>query len=83
MYIDPVRRREGIGQLARRYQLRADPAGQMEILDTFWTFPAGNQPDLVPPLLVYVDLLATLDPRNLEIAKRIREEHLNHAYRPA
>jgi hypothetical protein len=27
--------------------------------------------------------LATLDPRNLEIAKRIREEHLNHALRPA
>jgi hypothetical protein len=82
VYIDPAKRREGIGQLVRQHQLRADLAGQLEILDTFWTFPAGNQPDLVPPLLVYVDLLATLDPRNLEIAKRIREEHLNHAYRP-
>jgi hypothetical protein len=83
VYIDPARRREGIGQLVRQHQLRADLAGQLEILDTFWTFPAGSQPDLVPPLLVYVDLLATLDPRNLEIAKRIREEHLNHALRPA
>jgi hypothetical protein len=83
VYIDPARRREGIGQLVRQHQLRADLAGQLEILDTFWTFPAGNQPELVPPLLVYADLLGTLDPRNLEIAKRIREEHLNHAYRPA
>lgn len=84
VYIDPARRREGIGQLARRHQLRADPAGQLEILDTFWNFPgAAKQPEVVPPLLVYADLLATLDPRNLEIAKRIREEHLDHALRPA
>jgi hypothetical protein len=80
VYIDPARRREGIGQLVRQHQLRAELAGQLEILDTFWNFPgAGDKPELVPPLLVYVDLLATLDPRNLEIAKRIREEHLNHA----
>jgi hypothetical protein len=84
VYIDPARRREGVGQLVRRHQLRADPEGQLEILDTFWNFPgAENQPDLVPPLLVYADLLGTLDPRNLEIAKRVREEHLNHALRPA
>jgi hypothetical protein len=84
VYIDPARRREGIGQLARQHQLRADPAGPLEILDTFWNFAGtGNQPELVPPLLVYTDLLGTLDPRNLEIAKRIREEHLGHALRPA
>lgn len=80
VYVDPARRREGIGHLVRQHQLRADPVGQLEVLDTFWNFPvAGKQPDLVPPLLVYADLLATLDPRNLEIAKRIREEHLDHA----
>jgi hypothetical protein len=84
VYIDPTTRREGIAQMARRHQLRADPAGQLEILDTFWNFPrAAKQPGLVPPLLVYADLLGTLDPRNLEIAKRIREEHLDHALRPA
>jgi hypothetical protein len=84
VYIDPARRHEGIGQLVRRHQLRADPDGQLEILDTFWNFPgAARQPEIVPPLLVYADLLASLDPRNLEIAKRIRVEHLDHALRPA
>jgi hypothetical protein len=37
----------------------------------------------VPPLLVYADLMATLDPRNLEIAKRIREQYIEHALRRA
>lgn len=84
VYIDPARRREGIGQLVRRHHLRAEPDGQLEILDTFWNFPgAVEHPDLAPPLLIYADLLATLDPRNLEIAKRIREEHIDHAVRPA
>jgi len=84
IYIDPGKRREGIGQLVRRHRLRADPNGQIEILDAFWNFPQrAKQPDLVPPLLVYADLLATLDPRNLEIARRIREEHVDHALRPA
>ncbi len=84
VYMEPARRHEGVAHLVRRHQLRADPDGQLEILDTFWNFPgAAKQPDLVPPLLVYGDLLATLDPRNLEIAKRIREEHLDHAVHPA
>lgn len=83
IYMEVARRHEGISQMVRRHQLRADPDGQIEILDTFWNFPgAAKQPDLVPPLLVYADLLATLDPRNLEIAKRIREEHVDHALRP-
>jgi hypothetical protein len=84
LYIDPARRREGMGQLVQRHQLRADPAGHLEIVDTFWNFPGpGTPPKIVPPLLVYADLLGTLDPRNLEVAKRIREEHLDRAVRPA
>lgn len=83
VYMEPARRHEGVAQLVRRHQLRADPVGQLEILDTFWNFPGeAKQPELVPPLLVYADLLATLDPRNLEIAKRMREEHVDHAVRP-
>ncbi len=84
IYIDPARQREGVAKLIKEHRLRADPDGEVEILDTFWNFPAETgQPDIVPPLLVYADLLATLDPRNLEIAKRIREEHVDHALRPA
>ena len=36
-------------------------------------------PDLVPPILVYADLVATLDPRNLEAAKLIREQYIDGA----
>lgn len=40
-------------------------------------------PDLVPPLLVYADLMATLDPRNLEVdtasAKCDRRPHAGRA----
>jgi len=84
IYIDPTTRRDGVARLAKDHRLRADLEGEVEILDTFWTFPADpRQPELVPPLLVYADLMATLDPRNLEIAKRIREEHVDHALRRA
>jgi hypothetical protein len=33
-------------------------------------------PETVPPLLAYADLLATLDPRNLEAAKLIHDQYL-------
>ncbi len=84
VYIHPATRRESLADLVREHRLRADPDGEVEILDTFWNFPADpEQPELVPPLLVYADLMATLDPRNLEVAKRIREDHIQHALRRA
>ncbi len=80
IYIDPATRQEGVTKLVKEHHLRADPNGEVEILDTFWNLPPGlTQPELAPPLLVYADLVATLDPRNLELAKRIREEHIEHA----
>lgn len=58
-------------------KLRADPKGNIEILDAFWDFNDENiMPETVPPLLVYADLAATLDPRNLETAKLIYDDHL-------
>jgi hypothetical protein len=83
IYIDPAAGREGITRVVQRHRLRADPEGDVEILDKFWNFPAGERPDLVPPLLIYADLVATLDPRNLQIAKQIRNEYIEHVPRPA
>jgi hypothetical protein len=84
IYIDPGTRREELARLVREHHLRADPTGEIEILDMFWNFPPGvTRPNLVPPLLVYADLVATLDPRNLEIAARIREKHIEDAFRRA
>lgn len=81
IYLDPQHRGEALAALVKRHRLRADPNGNVEVLDTFWNFqpPPGTPPDLVPPLLVYADLMATLDPRNLEVAKRIRAEYLEEA----
>ncbi|WP_417445457.1 type IV toxin-antitoxin system AbiEi family antitoxin [Kangiella sp.] len=37
----------------------------------------GEQPDLAHPLLVYANLVATHDPRNLEAAERLYEQYLD------
>lgn len=62
------------------HKLRADPKGKIEMLDAFWDFQDEQPiPETVPPLLVYADLAATLEPRNLETAKLIYDEYIaNH-----
>lgn len=73
-----------LAKLVAANRLRADPQGDIEILDTFWNLPAGgDNTDVVPPILVYADLIATLDPRNLEVAGMIREKHIENALRKA
>ena len=73
-----------IPALVKQHRLRADPRGNLEILDAFWNFEMKtNQPDIVPLVLAYADLMATLDARNLDVAKRIREEYIKRAIRPA
>jgi hypothetical protein len=37
----------------------------------------------VPPILAYANLIATLDPRNIEVAKLIREQHIDDAFHQA
>ncbi len=84
IYLDRENAREALATLVKRYRLRADPQGNVEILEAFWNFqPEGTEPDVVPPLLVYADLMATLDPRNLEVAKGIRGQYIDHALRRA
>lgn len=49
----------------------------VEVRKQFWNFSTdSNHPELVPPLLIYADLLATGDARCIETAKMIRDEHL-------
>lgn len=62
-------------------RLRKDDRGPVELRDRFWRFKVTDMPgDHVPPLLVYADLLATADARNIETAQivydRFIEEHL-------
>lgn len=81
LYIAPDQARRSINELVARHRLRPDPNGAVEILDAFWVLPRNSDyPDIAPPLLVYTDLVASLDPRNLAIAKPIREMALADAH---
>ena len=54
------------------------PEVRVELIEPFWeqTNNTGETIDLVHPVLVYADLVETGDPRNLEVANRIREKYL-------
>lgn len=71
--------REPFGKIAAALRLRPDPAGTIELLERFWDFPnpKGIPPGVAPPLLVYSDLIASGDPRNLDIARVVHETYLN------
>jgi hypothetical protein len=57
--------------------LRPDPEGKVEIAKRFWHFETETtKKGIVPLPLIYADLLATGDPRNIETAGLIRERYL-------
>jgi hypothetical protein len=66
-----------LNQLLLGNRLRKDPAGDVEILERFWKpVEVWQNEDLVHPILVYADLLATGNQRNIETAKIIYEQHI-------
>jgi hypothetical protein len=76
--------REPIAKLVAAYRMRAERAGNVEILDAFWNFDTGPEDaGLVPSVLVYADLLATNDGRNAEAAKLIHEQHIEPTFHHA
>jgi hypothetical protein len=80
IYIKPDFAQNTLRQLVTENRLRADPNGNIEILNAFWNLPGDTAyPDVVPPILAYADLVATLDPRNLETAKLLRERFIDRA----
>lgn len=55
-------------------KLKDDPNGNIEILKVFWDFEDHREDkNLVNPILVYADLVATGDVRNLETAELINQ----------
>lgn len=71
-------------------KLRFTPAPEpgrtavVEVRKRFWDFPADPAlPDLVPPLLIYADLLATGDGRCIETAKMIHDQYLARLFEQA
>jgi len=76
--------REPVAKLIAAGRMRADPAGNVEILDAFWHFdPDKTFPDVVPPVLAYADLLATHDGRDAEAARMIYEQRIAPAFHAA
>jgi hypothetical protein len=69
------------GRFIADHQLRTHPTGDVELRERFWDFTYDwDWPDLVPPVLIYADLLALGDARCVEAAKRIYEAHLARLY---
>jgi hypothetical protein len=65
----------GLGKFLAVNRLKKGPNGNVEILKAFWgkddAFTHGH---IVHPLLVYADLLATGDPRNIETARIVYDK---------
>jgi hypothetical protein len=81
-----------VNKLILKNKMQKDPKGNIELLEVFWrtmrqqdmfrrTEPYPEEPDLVHPILIYADLMATGDPRNIETAEIIYERELDRFIR--
>ncbi len=69
--------RERPQDLQLNFKMRKDPRGDIELLDTFWNIEYDRaDKKIVHPILIYADLLATGDPRNIETAEMIYETEI-------
>ncbi len=66
-----------LNKLLLENKLRKEADGDVEILKKFWK-PAAKEglDEFVHPILVYADLLATGNQRNIETAKLVYEQHI-------
>jgi hypothetical protein len=66
-----------IHELATALKLRADPRGNLTVMDRFWKedAPQTTHIPVAPPLLVCAELLAVGGERNIETATMIRASH--------
>lgn len=66
-----------VNDLILHYKLRRKQEGHVEIRRRFWNFNTVEENrNVVPPLLIYADLVATGIARNIETAKMIYDNHL-------
>jgi len=75
--------RGGMQRFILDADLRPDPKGDVEVLKVFWgEWPYAVHRDCVHPLLVYADLMASGIDRNMEVARRVYEQHLRDIIEP-
>jgi hypothetical protein len=80
-YLTPKIQTIFIGDEVKKYifrkRLELDPKGELELMEIFWKFKWPEEElHVVPPILVYADLMATDNERNIETAKLIYERYL-------
>jgi hypothetical protein len=69
--------KENLAAVLIPHKLKKDPAGDVEFLSRFWRQDAVSpNRDMVHPLLVYADLMATGNQRNIETARMIYDQHI-------
>ncbi len=65
------------GKIVLKNRLVKNPNGDVEILKAFWNVETGwNNRNTVHPILVYADLMATSDPRDIETAEMVYEKEI-------
>ena len=65
-------------KIMQQLQLVPDANGNIELMEIFWDINLFNfQYKTVPPLLVYAELITSLDSRNRETAERIKQKYLD------
>ncbi len=57
------------------YKLVPSPTGELELYEKFWNHPEDDLP-YVNPILIYAQLMATGESRNIETAEIILNEHI-------
>lgn len=64
-------------RLMAEYKLKPAPEGNVKVYKPYWTFETETD-KAAPPLVIYADLMATGNPRNLNIAEEIYGQYLKN-----
>ena len=67
------------GDLMKSYKLKPDEEGRIEVRTPYWKVDS-EYPDTAPLVTVYVDLMESGDPRNMNIANELYEANLNDRF---
>lgn len=80
LYVEQADMADLTKALVKEYRIRPDHDGEIEILEKFWHWEPATTPDVAPPLLVYAELLALMDPRAQETAHMIKERLIDASF---
>ena len=72
--------RESRRELMKNYGLLPDSSGPVQVYEMFWDWESKGNPKFVDPVLIYADLLESMDPRSIEMANNIYEQFIKSRY---